>query len=240
MMYRLINSSNRIISIFQVDSDINFFLKKKLIGKSNPILIKSSGVDINKFKLKNKFNLDSHLRVGMISRLNYDKGLDIYFDVASRLKNSNISFFMAGQIENEMNGNKESFSSIALDNNVKYLGFIENIHDFLSSIDVIILPTRRHEGIPKILIESGSCGISTIATNMGGCKDVIIDNETGFLIQNHDVSNSISNHLENLNNNRNLLEKFGLKSRCFIEKNFSINLIIKKYIDVYTNIESNF
>ena len=76
------------VSIFQVEKDKNLFIEKKIIGNSKAITIPSSGVDLKKFNFRNNFNTTKKLRIAMISRINFDKGIDVYFKIASKLRNT--------------------------------------------------------------------------------------------------------------------------------------------------------
>tara|TARA_B100001248_G_scaffold250487_1_gene224616 strand:- start:9703 stop:10824 length:1122 start_codon:yes stop_codon:yes gene_type:complete len=236
-LYKFINNNKNIISIFQVSADINFFKKNKLIGSSKSILIQSSGVDLKKFYIKENFNKDSRLNVAMISRLNNDKGLDTYFKIANSYRDKNINFNLAGQIDSKNFKSEKIFYKYAKMNNVKYFGFIDNISNYLKKIDVIILPTRRYEGIPKILIESAASGIVMIASSIGGCKEVIQDEYNGFLINFDNQTFNIIQKINQLDKNRNLLQKMGYNARKSVEEKFDINFIKNSYIDVYKKIK---
>ena len=233
ILYRIINSSNKVISIFQVKNDISTFKKRSILGKSLPVLIQSSGVDLRRFKFREKFNVNNDLRVGMIARLNNDKGLDTFFEIAKSFDGESIKFKLVGQIDTKEKNDFTSFSNLCSKNNIKYLGFIENIENILTEIDVLILPTRRHEGIPRILIEAGACGISLIATDLGGCKDVIEHSVNGYIVNHKNSKNEAINHIKELNLNRNLLKEFGLSSRNFIKKKFELKSVINKYSEIY-------
>ena len=233
-LYKIINSSKNIISIFQVKDDIDNFNEKKLIGKSINYLIRSSGVNLDIFKFRNEFNTEKKLQVGMIARLNADKGLDIYLDIAKKLENFNIKFILVGQIDNTIT--KSKFELICADSNVEYLGFIKNIDSIMKNLDVVILPTRRFEGIPKILIEAASTGATVISSNLGGCKDIVINEENGYILESKNLANQIADKLIIIESKRKLLKFFGANGRKKVEKNFNIELVISQYLQVYNSL----
>ena len=234
IMYKLINSSSNIHSVFQVKEDIDTFVRKKLIRKSKSHLIQSSGVDLNYFKIRNTFNINNKLRIGMISRLNSDKGLDLYFDLAKRLKNNKFTFILAGQLDKETDIN--NFNKLCKINNITYIGFVENIKELLLNLDIVILPTRRFEGIPKIMIEAAATGATLISSNLGGCKEIVLNEKNGYIFSLKNIIEDAYKNIILIEKNRNLIEKFGYNSRKLVENNFDINLVINQYAKIYKDI----
>ena len=238
LLYKFINSKKNIYSVFQVKEDLNFFIQKKLIGKSYPILIQSSGVDLNEFKIRKNFNMKGTLNVGMISRLNYDKGIDIFFNIARKLEKKNFSFTLVGQLDSKFEFKK--FRDECLKKNIKYLGFSSNIVSILNELDVIILPTRRLEGIPKILIEAAATGTTLISSNLGGCKEIVLNEKNGYIVDLKDIATQIIKKLNIINKNRNLLVSYGNYGRAVVEKNFDIDIVINKYSNLYDELEKKY
>lgn len=64
---------------------------------------------------------------------------------------------------------------------VKFLGSTNDVQAVLHASDVLIL-TSRTEGLPGVLIEAGFVGIPTVSTNVGGASEIIVDQETGWLV----------------------------------------------------------
>jgi N,N'-diacetylbacillosaminyl-diphospho-undecaprenol alpha-1,3-N-acetylgalactosaminyltransferase len=223
--------------IFQNSDDLNYFVNKNIIVKEKVVLIKSSGIDINKWKNENinfkKETLgifDDKPIVLMIARVIKDKGVKEYIKAAESLKDK-AHFLYVGDIDK---GNKNAFMPDW--KNVKYLGFRRDIKELISICDIFILPSYR-EGVPRTLLEAASMSKPIITTDAPGCREVVEDNKNGFLVPIKDYKTLVQK-LEILIDNPDLREKFGENSRIKAEKEFDIKIIVDKYLKIYEEILS--
>ncbi len=177
---------------FQNNDDLQLFLKNKLITKDKCILIPGSGVNTQLFirdKEVNKKNQNfSFLFIG---RLIYDKGIIEYIEAVRIIKNkfSNVEFNILGPIyhSNETAINKSELEGWVKNGYINYIGETDFVKEEMDKVNCIVLPSYR-EGLSKVLIEASSMSLPIITTNVPGCKDVVIDGETGFLCKVRDSS----------------------------------------------------
>jgi glycosyltransferase involved in cell wall biosynthesis len=64
---------------------------------------------------------------------------------------------------------------------IEYLGKTDDVRPALAAADCIVLPSWYREGTPRILLEAAATGRPVITTDMPGCRDAILDGQTGFL-----------------------------------------------------------
>ncbi len=119
--------------------------------------------------------------------------------------------------------------------NVEFLGAIPNeqLPQELNKSEIFIL-SSLYEGCPKALLEAMACGLSCIATDVEGIKEVITHQENGYLCQT--TSQAIHQALENVLNNNDLKEKVGQNARETILNNFALEKIIEKELTLYEKI----
>ena len=67
----------------------------------------------------------------------------------------------------------------------------KKIDEFNAGMDIICL-TSDNEGTPVSLIEAQASGVPVISTNVGGVSNIVKNNETGFIVQKHDLKNYVS------------------------------------------------
>jgi len=91
----------------------------------------------------------------------------------------------------------------------------------------VIASNGDTEGTPLSILEASAAALPVIATRHAGIEDVIIDKETGFLIEEHDVEGMISRMKHLLDISSVEKEKIGLSARKRIRDNFNIQKHIK-------------
>ena len=74
---------------------------------------------------------------------------------------------------------RRQVSKLALDKSVLFYGYVNNIGEILKRIDLAVLASRT-EGIPRMLMEAMSLGITCIGPSIGGVNELIKDGETGY------------------------------------------------------------
>ena len=118
--------------------------------------------------------------------------------------------------------------------NITYIGHKKNIKRLLEEVDCLILPSYR-EGLSNVVLEALSMEVPVIASNVPGCKDIVLHNKTGLLVNKEDPE-SIKDALTFLMNNKNLCKNFGENVRVHIEKNFTNEIINNQTFDLYKKI----
>ena len=79
---------------------------------------------------------------------------------------------------------------------LKFLGHTKNIDDYFKRASIVCLPSYR-EGMPKALLEAQAAGCPVVTTDTVGCRESILDNQTGFLVPLYN-SSEIARKLEKL------------------------------------------
>jgi glycosyltransferase involved in cell wall biosynthesis len=64
---------------------------------------------------------------------------------------------------------------------VVFAGARDDVHDLLPRTTLAVLPTHS-EALPTALLEASACGVPTVATDVGGVPEVVVDGETGWLL----------------------------------------------------------
>ena len=120
----------------------------------------------------------------MIARLIKDKGVIEYFEAAKKIKDKypgKCNFILVGDLYKARNAIDKNL----LDENIKnetiiYRRHYNDIREIIQFCDSLILPSYR-EATGMVLVEAGLMKKPLIATNVPGCREVVIDKHNGFL-----------------------------------------------------------
>ena len=223
------NSSQRII--LQNHDDLDLILQVSPRSKNNIRLMLGSGVDLKVFKPKKE---NKELIVLMVSRILKDKGVIEFIDSARLVRKNNpkIKFIIAGDFyeKNPTSISRKELNKINFDNIIEHVGYVKDIYSLYCNSSVVVLPSYR-EGFPKTLIEAAACGKPIVTTNVPGCKEAIIPNITGFLVEPRNAR-ELADAIIKLLENDDLRKSMGIEGRKLAEKNFSIVDTTNEYIKI--------
>ncbi|WP_194442095.1 glycosyltransferase family 4 protein [Pseudoalteromonas simplex] len=217
--------------IFQNNNDKQIFVEGNIINESQSILIRGSGVDLDKFKFLPEPNTKK--TVMFLARLLKDKGL-IEFYKASEIvkKTQNARFVLVGDIDpDNPNSITEDELNTYVNNGLEHWGYSKSVQSLIPKSHLIVLPSYR-EGLPKSLLEAAACGRAVVTTDVPGCRDAIEPNVTGLLVKVKDHED-LARMIQKLLSNDNLRKKFGAAGRSLAEECFSIDDVVAKHLKIY-------
>ena len=124
--------------------------------------------------------------------------------------------------------------SMGLTNTVQFLGAKSNVADYMHAADLLLL-TSDTEGIPGVILEAGLLKLPVVTTRVGGVSECVIHGKTGILVDPADES-GLAQSVQNLLQNAERRYRMGQAAREWIEKKFTIDKIVGKYIEFYESV----
>lgn len=109
---------------------------------------------------------------------------------------------------------------------VELVGPTDDVGSELERAHVLLL-TSRTEGLPGVIMEAAAAGLPTVAVDVGGVSEVVIDGRTGFVVD-RDPS-AVARALDRLDDDRALLADLGLAARAGAEARFTLDAAIDRY-----------
>lgn len=175
---------------FQNQESLDFFQKHQIkpLGQS---LIAGSGVNLNKFQYVQYPTSDNGIHFLFISRILEAKGIGLYLDAAQHFKKKRKDIY---------------FHIVGIKDDERYTALITDLHDagiiifhdqqldvrpFMSFAHCIIHPSYYPEGMSNVLLESAAIGRPAITTDKSGCKEIVENNETGYIVQQKNLEDLI-------------------------------------------------
>ena len=204
------------------------------INNSNFSVIHGEG--INELEFRNIQRDTSIPKFLLASRLIKSKGIECYMTAAKRIKAKYpfVEFSIAGifDLENPESISLQLFNEIKTDTDIKFLGEIphSNMEDCFHKNNIFVLPSER-EGLPKVVTEAATTGMPLILSDVPGCKDCVINNKSGKLV-NYMDENELYNAMECFVDDVGLIALMGKESAKFAREKFSIETITKQYLEI--------
>lgn len=223
--------------VFQNLDDQSLFLENKLIQQDKTLIIPGTGVDTKKFEPNTTNNKVPHILVA--TRILRHKGIGDLVEACKILYQKNLQFRLtiAGQVDPQ---NPASFTQQELEiwNQLPFcdcIGYQKDIVKVYAYADIVALPSFR-EGFPLGLVEAAACGKPIVATDVPGCRDIVVHGYNGFLSKVKNVT-SLAAYLEKLIVSESLRKKMGRNSRALAEQKYEAQHVLGQYMSLYRSPE---
>lgn len=205
---------------------------QRTILQNNPSLISTAKIKI----LYNGFDLETYkqeqtaplyqrkpgeLVLGNAARFVEQKGQKYLLELVKLLKDQEIkcTLLLAGKGKLE-EGLRQYARTLGVDDDVIFLGFVEDIKSFMESIDIFVLPSL-HEGSANIVLETMASAKPVVAFDVSSIPEMVISGRTGFLVEPGNVA-KLADAVKNLLFDKNLQIEFGCNARKYLEEHFTM------------------
>jgi glycosyltransferase involved in cell wall biosynthesis len=199
----------------------------------------NNGVDVDRYcplgkeAIRNEFHIPADARVIFFSSEKISSGtfkggkllLDILASLNQKTKQK-IHVVMIGKGSPDEIGRMENFvlhpMGYVFDENV--------IIKLINASDVLLYPSKA-DNLPNVLIESISCGVPAVTFDVGGCKEIIRNNENGFVLEPFET-HVFAEKVLDLMNNDSMRKSFSLAARNIAVSEFSLSAMAGKYYEI--------
>ncbi|WEK71719.1 MAG: glycosyltransferase family 4 protein [Candidatus Chryseobacterium colombiense] len=230
---------DKLTVIFQNDDDQRVFKNLRILSKKNTIArIKGSGVDLVKYE-KSLFPSFDRIKIVLPIRMLWDKGVKELREASELLKekyHDQLQIILSGLAdEDNKAGVPASYLNDWQDGDyVVWIGYQKDMVKVYKDSHIVILPSYR-EGMPKTLIEACAIGRAIITTDAIGCRECVDEGINGLKVPVYSVR-ELADAIEKLVVNPDLIEKMGYQSRIKAEKEFDVNAVIKRHLEIYKDL----
>lgn len=184
MMYKVSLKKAKVV-FFENSENMQIFLDEKIITKKQSCLLNGAGVNLEHFSLLEYPQDCETTRFLFIGRVMKEKGIDELFGAMKRLIADGISCSLdvLGGYEEDYAGTIKKYESEGW---LHYHGYQKDVRPFIEKCHCFVLPSW-HEGMANTNLECAASGRPVITSNIAGCKEAIIDGESGFLSEKQNV-----------------------------------------------------
>jgi glycosyltransferase involved in cell wall biosynthesis len=162
------------------------------------IVLIHNGIDVDRFAKgregpgRQQQNTNKKLRVGMVGHLAPIKGQEDFIRAAALVcdRRADVEFIIAGE-DKSRHGEyrrciEDLINSLSLNQQVRLIGWVEDISELLSTLDLFVSASRS-EPFGLSIVEAMAAGVPVVSTMSEGAQEIIEDNRTGRLTPIGDV-----------------------------------------------------
>ena len=216
----------------------NYFKESKTSILSNAMDIEEiTKVDLSKSEeVINEFNIPRDKTIlGFIGRLDEQKGIIPFIEEFAKYKEDftdcRILIVGNGDQEEEV---KSLVKELELEELFILTGFQDDVYKFYPTIDIFFLPSL-YEGLPIVLLEAMAFKKAVVSMNVGSISEVVINGETGFLVENE--LREFINKMKIFKDNKNLRINIGNRSFNHVSEKYNIVNYVINIEEIYSNIK---
>lgn len=168
---------------FQNGDDRDLFVARGLVAPAKTRLVAGSGIDLDRFRPP-PADPPLPFRFLFIGRMLKDKGLEELAEAARIMRTDGVEARIAllgGSGGTNPSAVPESvLARWDADDLFDRLGSTDDVRPHIAGAHCVILPSYR-EGLPRSLLEGAAMARPLVATDVPGCRDLVVDGETGLL-----------------------------------------------------------
>ncbi|RJP28763.1 MAG: glycosyltransferase [Candidatus Omnitrophota bacterium] len=226
-----------------------YLVNTKKLPKEKIVTI-YNGIDLNRFdnlrepkSIKAELCIsDKALMVGMVSRFSEQKDYDTLLKVAQEISKEREDVYFVCVGDGKLKPILDSRFSIRPKGvlseaegrdtrNIKFTGLRSDIPDLINAMDICVL-SSHYEGCPNVILEYMACSKPVIASNVGGCAELVANGKSGFIVPPGDI-NSLKDKIVLLLDDKELRLRMGKEGRGLVEAKFISQRMVKETEGLY-------
>ncbi len=176
---------------------------------------------------------NKHFLIALVGRIDADKGHDLLLEALAMAKAKGLPFkvLVVGHAmqESYLQGLKARVKAQGLQDDMLFLGFVDEPRCLMQACDVLVLATIE-ETFGLVLIEAMSVGTPVVGSNRGGVPEIIDDKQTGLLFESCD-SQSLFHVLETLYLNPEQAKAYASQASIKVQEKFAAHTHIQTLVN---------
>lgn len=230
----------------QNPEDVETALREK-IARQGQISLLGNGIDLHRFRsavlsveeraeYRRRLGIPvDALVIGMCGRFVAEKGFPEFLAAGRSLleQHPNLHLLAIGhRLTSERAGDTWTPEQTGLPTgHATILQDRDDLPELYACMDVHVLPSHR-EGFPRVLMEGAASGLPQVATQIRGCRQTIVEGETGFLVPVNAVT-ELADAIRRLLADAALRERYGRAAREKAEREFDQQRVFEKVAACY-------
>jgi glycosyltransferase involved in cell wall biosynthesis len=193
-------------------------------------------------RVRDELHIDGkELLIGMVARVNWWKGQDVFLMLAKELLKTrhDLKFILVG---GPHRGDDRSLASLheeirksSLERSVYLLGYRRDIPDVMAALDIIIIPSTQPDPFPTVALEAMYSGKPVVSFSHGGIPEMMMDGMTSNLVVPVDLQ-GMAGTVRRLIDDPDLRVRLGRAGKMRCEEQFTSTSFIQKFEATYSDL----
>lgn len=219
-------SSTRFLAVSQAAAD---FATQTLRISPQRIQVAYNSIDPSEFENipeSPAWNSHNSIRLGIAARIEPEKGHQFAIRAMTTLREKGIACQLCITGDGPQKRELEALvHRLHLDDCVKFVGWVPSVTEFLSAIDVFLVPSIDSEGLPTTILEAMSAARLVVATDVGGAKEAIVPGVNGMIIKPGDPG-AIATAITRLHEDRDAAGRMAEAGREHVRTKFAMKQML--------------
>lgn len=179
-MYKVTCRKAKVV-YFENAGNKDLFVKEKIVREKQTCVLNGAGVNLEDFPYQEYPMEMQTTRFLFTGRVMQEKGVDELLQAMKTLRQEGLDCtldILGGYEENYL----DTIRQCEEEGWLKYHGFQPDVVPYVAACHCFILPSW-HEGMANVNLESAAMGRPLITSNIYGCKEAVVENESGYLAE---------------------------------------------------------
>lgn len=187
-LLRLGSRLRNVQTLFQLQGDLERFLELGITVANRSDVVAGTGVDTDAWT-PNGESRQGRPIVMFASRLYEEKGVREFVGVARQLQGADVRFVIVGEPDPGVSSaiSRAELESWASEGLIEWWGHRDNMRHIYPQASLMVFPSRHPEGVPRTLVEALACGVPAVVSDQEGCRRVVENGRSGWVIDARDV-----------------------------------------------------
>ena len=215
---------------FENRENAQIFLDLGITAKDKVCVLHGAGVNLEDFPFEAYPVQKDPICFLFIGRVMREKGINelLYAMEDLHRKYANIVLDIVGWCEEDYESKLQELQKQGF---VQFHGFQRDVKPYIRQAHVFVLPSY-HEGMANTLLEAAAMGRPLITSNIHGCKETVLDGETGFLCEVQNAQSLIYQMERFINLSYEKKGEMGRKSHNYVAKHFDKRKVVQNTVEI--------
>lgn len=215
--------------------DLKDLVEGYSINVRNTHILGGIGLNLEHYPYRPIPSTQDSINFIFIARLIKEKGINDFINAAKLVKKTypNTVFTVLGAIDTSNPGGltKSELDTLVDAKIIDYPGQVDNVSDWIANSHVFVLPSYYREGVPRSTQEAMAIGRPVITTDVPGCRETVIDDVNGFLVEKWSPK-SLAEKMRYFIEHPEKIERMGLESHKMAQKKYDANKVNKRILNI--------